>query len=65
MEHTDKGLIGNEEIEKAVLALQQEPTQEQLAHTLTVLRQRARSGGQVIVAVEPNISASRMDLKII
>ena len=31
----DKGLNGNEKIEQAVAALQQEPTQEQLAHTLT------------------------------
>ena len=29
----DKGLNGNEKIEQAVAALQQEPTQEQLAHT--------------------------------
>ena len=34
----DKGLNGNEKIEQAVAALQQEPTQEQLAHTLTVIR---------------------------
>ena len=36
----DKGLNGNEKIEQAVAALQQEPTQEQLAHTLTVIRRR-------------------------
>ena len=34
----DEGLNGNEKIEQAVYQLQQEPTQEQLAHTLTVIR---------------------------
>ena len=34
----DEGLNGNEKIEQAVCQLQQEPTQEQLAHTLTVIR---------------------------
>jgi hypothetical protein len=36
---TDKGLLGNEKIEEAVAALQQETTQEMLAHTLTVISQ--------------------------
>ena len=36
----DEGLNGNEKIEQAVYQLQQEPTQEQLAHTLTVIRRR-------------------------
>ena len=40
----DKGLNGNEKIEQAVAALQQEPTQEQLAHTLTVIRRRIKDG---------------------
>ena len=33
--HTDEGLQGNETIEEAILVLQQEPTEEMLAHTLT------------------------------
>ena len=37
----DEGLQGNEKIEEAIAGLRQEPTQEMLAHTLTVLR---RSG---------------------
>ena len=41
----DEGLEGNEKIEQAVAALQQETTQEQLAHTLTVIRRRMREGG--------------------
>ena len=42
----DKSLQMNQTIETAILQLQQSPTPEQLAHTLTVVR-------QWIVAVEP------------
>ena len=51
----DEGLQGNETIEEAILALQQEPTEEILAHTLTVIRRRARANGQFIVAVIPPV----------
>ena len=50
----DEGLLGNEKIEDAIAALQQQPTQELLAHALTVVRRRMRENGQVIIAVEPN-----------
>ena len=53
----DVGLQGNETIEEAILALQQEPTEEILAHTLTVIRRRARANGQFIVAVIPPVGA--------
>ena len=36
----------------ALLGLQQAPTQEQLAHTLTVVRRAMQAGGQWIAAVE-------------
>ena len=49
----DNELQGNEKIEEAIAALQQEPTQEMLAHTLTVIRRRMKEKGQVILAVEP------------
>ena len=49
----DNELQGNEKIEEAILALQQEPTEELLAHALTVVRRRMREQGQLIVAVEP------------
>lgn len=52
-ETVDAGLCGNEKIEEAIAALQQEPTQEMLAHTLTVMRRRMQENGQFIVAVEP------------
>ena len=45
--HTDPGLEGNEKIEAAILALQQEASQELLAHALTVLRRRMREKGQL------------------
>ena len=43
----DKGLSGNEKIEEAIAALQEEPSQELLAHTLTVIRRRMQEDGQV------------------
>lgn len=48
----DEGLIGNEKIEEAIAALQQEPSEELLAHALTVVRRRMREQGQVILAVD-------------
>jgi len=45
-EYQDEGLKGNERIEDAIFALQKEATQEQLAHTLTVIRRRMKEGGQ-------------------
>ena len=35
---TDEGLKDNERMEQAILSLQQNPTQEMLAHALTVVR---------------------------
>ncbi len=49
----DEGLQGNEKIEQAIRELQQAPSGEELAHTLTVVRRRMKEGGQFIVAVEP------------
>ena len=39
----DNELQGNEKIEEAIAALQQEPTQEMLAHTLTVGKRTIRN----------------------
>ncbi len=63
--YEDEGLKGNEKIEEAILALQHDATQEQLAHTLTVIRRRMREGGQLIVAVEPDISQPQMKLQTV
>ena len=63
MDRQDETLHGNEKIEVAIQALQKEATQEQLAHTLTVIRRRMKDSGQVIVAVEPSIGTTQMNLK--
>lgn len=62
---TDEGLYGNEKIEEAIAALQQEPTQELLAHALTVVRRRMRENGQMIIAVEPGMSGEQMKLNAV
>ena len=61
----DEGLNGNEKIEQAIYQLQQEATQEQLAHALTVIRRRMRENGQVVVAVEPNPASNQMQLRAV
>ena len=65
MDRQDETLRENEKIEAAILALQKEATQEQLAHTLTVIRRRMKESGQVIVAVEPTFGTTKMNLKIV
>lgn len=62
---TDEGLYGNEKIEEAIAALQQEPTQELLAHALTVVCRRMRENGQMIIAVEPGMSGEQMKLNAV
>ena len=64
-EYQDEGLKGNERIEDAILALQKEATQEQLAHTLTVIRRRMKEGGQLIIAVEPDPAQAQMKLQTV
>lgn len=61
----DEGLIGNAKIEEAVLALQNEPSQEMLAHTLTIIRRRMKEGGQLVVAVEPSLESTQMKLQTV
>mgnify|MGYP003172061060 CR=1 FL=1 len=43
----DKSLQMNQTIETAILQLQQSPTPEQLAHTLTVVRRCMQAGGSL------------------
>ena len=40
-------------------------TQEQLAHTLTVIRRRMKEGGQLIVAVEPDPAQAQLKLQTV
>lgn len=62
---TDEGLKDNEQMEQAILSLQQNPTQEMLAHVLTIVRRRMLAHGQLIVAVEPPAGNSQMRLQAI
>ena len=62
MDRQDETLQGNEKIEVAIQALQKEATQEQLAHTLTVIRRRMKDSGQVIVAVDSVKSTFLVDI---
>ena len=49
----DQNLKGNKKIEESIWQLQKEPTQEMLAHALTVVRRRMKEDGHLIVAVDP------------
>ena len=62
---TDEGLKDNEQMEQALLTLQQNPTQEMLAHVLTIVRRRMLAHGQLIVAVEPPVGNQQMCLQAI
>ena len=61
----DKGLQGNETIEQALLALQEQTSQEMLAHALTVVRRRMKEGGQLIVAIDPPKASGQMEVQIL
>lgn len=61
----DKELQGNETIEEAILALQEQTSQEMLAHALTVVRRRMKEGGQLIVAVDPPKASGQMEVQIL
>lgn len=64
-ENQDEGLKGNEKIEDAIAVLQSNATEELLAHTLTVIRRRMKEGGQLIVAVEPSVQGTQMNLQTV
>lgn len=61
----DNELQGNEKIEEAIAALQQEPTQEMLAHALTAIRRRMQEKGQFVIAVEPPTGDNQLKLQAI
>ena len=64
-EKTDEGLQGNEKIENAIAALQQEASEEMLAHTLTVIRRRMNEKGELIIAVDPSAAASGLQVQAV
>ena len=61
----DNELQGNEKIEEAIMALQQQPTQEMLAHTLTLIRRRMQEKGQFVIAIEPPTTENQFKLQSI
>ena len=61
----EEALQGNENIEQAIAALQQNATPELLAHALTTIRRRIRENGQFVVAVEPSPGTTQMSLKVV
>ena len=63
--HTDKTLQGNDKIESAIAALQHEPSQEMLAHVLTVIRRRMNEHGELIIAIDPSSAASGLQIQAI
>ena len=65
MTNQDERLKGNEKIETAIAALQQEPSDELLAHTLTVIRRRMKEQGQFILAVEPAAAGTQINVQAV
>lgn len=63
--NNEQVLQGNEKIEQAIGQLQKEPTQEMLAHTLTVLRRRMKESGHLIVAVDPAGALDQLQVQTI
>lgn len=63
--NNEQVLQGNEKIEQAIVQLQKEPTQEMLAHALTVLRRRMKESGHLIVAVDPAGALDQLQVQTI
>lgn len=61
----DEKLQGNEKIEMAIEGLRKEPTQEMLAHALTVIRRRMKEDAELIVAVDPALEGSQLNVHVL
>ena len=61
----DEKLQGNEKIETAIEGLKKEPTQEMLAHALTVIRRRMKEDAELIVAVDPALEGSQLNIHVL
>lgn len=59
----DRGLVGNEQIEKDIKRLKDSFTDENLAVVLTTIRKRILDGGQFVVAVDASVDANNLALK--
>ncbi len=60
-----KELAGNEKIEGAILQIQKEPSDEALAHALTVIRRQMQAGAHWIVAVDPIPGDAQISLRTV
>ena len=61
----DEKLQGTEKIETAIEGLKKEPTQEMLAHALTVIRRRMKEDAELIVAVDPALEGSQLNVHVL
>lgn len=64
MEKDDR-LKENIRIELAIEQLQKVPSQEILAHTLTVLRRRMKEGGELIPALDQNAGMNSLQMRVL
>ena len=64
MEKDDR-LKENIRIELAIEQLQKVPSQEMLAHTLTMLRRRMKEGGELIPALDQNAGMNSLQMRVL
>lgn len=62
---TSAELIGNEKIEEAILQVQQQPSDETLAHVLTVIRRQMKAGAHLIVAVDSIPGDAQISMRVV
>lgn len=60
----DKNLLGNKLIEDAISDMYKHMSDERLAKVLSVIRDRMKDGGHLVVAVKPD-DANRLELRLI
>lgn len=60
-----KDCPGMKRLKRRSPALQEEPSQELLAHTLTVIRRRMQEDGQLILAVEPPAGEAQLRIQAV
>lgn len=61
----NKELVGNEQIEEAIRLVQEEPSDESLAHALTIIRRQMKAGAHLIVAVDSIPGDAQISLRTI
>ncbi len=62
---TSAELNGNEKIEEAILQVQQQPSDETLAHVLTVIRRQMKAGAHLIVAVDSIPGDAQISMRVV